>query len=178
MLITYYHNMSSNQKNNLNSETNSKNMNVGDKAPDFELLDTNQQIHKLSANKEGLTILAFFPAAGSPVCTVEMCNFRDTLSSLKKENINILGISVDSPFANKVFAEHHNLNFPVLSDYNREVIEQYNVVMPSLGKLRDFKVAKRSIFIVDNNNNKIVYKWVTDNPLIEPNYEEIKTIIS
>ncbi len=172
--------MSLNQNNNLNSKTPNKNinMNVGDEAPDFELLDTNQEVRGLSANKEGLTILAFFPAAGSPVCTVEMCNFRDTLNSLKKENVNILGISVDSPFANKVFAEHHNLNFPVLSDYNREVIEQYNVVMPSLGKLKDFKVAKRSIFIVDNNNHKIVYKWVTDNPLIEPNYEEIRTIIA
>jgi hypothetical protein len=50
--------------------------------------------------------------------------------------------------------------------------------MPSLGKLKDFKVAKRSIFVVDNSNHKIVYKWVTDNPLIEPNYEEIKTKIS
>ncbi len=61
MLITYYHNMSSNQKNNLNGETTSKNMNVGDKAPDFELLDTNQEVHRLSTDKEGLTILAFFP---------------------------------------------------------------------------------------------------------------------
>ena len=178
MLITYYDNMSSDQKNNFNSKTTDKNTNVGDMAPDFNLLDTNQEVHSLSDNKEGLTILAFFPAAGSPVCTVEMCNFRDTLSSLKKENIGILGISVDSPFANKVFTEHHNLNFPVLSDYNREVIEKYNVVMPSLGKLKDFKVAKRSIFIVDNNNDKIIYKWVSDNPLLEPNYEEIKTIIS
>ncbi|HKU82979.1 MAG TPA: redoxin domain-containing protein, partial [Candidatus Nitrosocosmicus sp.] len=77
--------MSSDQKNNFNSKTASKNTNVGDKAPDFNLLDTNQEVHSLSNNKEGLTILAFFPAAGSPVCTVEMCNFRDTLSSLKKE---------------------------------------------------------------------------------------------
>lgn len=178
MLITYYHSMSSNQNNNLNGKSTYKDINIGDKAPDFGLLDTNQDVHNLSDNKEGMTILAFFPAAGSPVCTVEMCNFRDTLSSLKKENIHILGISVDSPFANKVFAEHHNLNFPILSDYNREVIEQYNVVMPSLGKLKDFKVAKRSIFVVDNSNQKIVYKWVTDNPLIEPNYEEIRTKIS
>jgi glutaredoxin-dependent peroxiredoxin len=178
MLITYYHSMSSDQNNNLNSKSTYKDINIGDKAPDFELLDTNQDVHSLSDNKEGMTILAFFPAAGSPVCTVEMCNFRDTLSSLKRDNINILGISVDSPFANKVFAEHHNLNFPILSDYNREVIQQYNVVMPSLGKLKDFKVAKRSIFVVDNSNHKIVYKWVTDNPLIEPNYEEIKTKIS
>jgi len=170
--------MSSNQNNNLDSRVSKKNLNVGDKAPDFELLDTNQEVHRLSTNKEGLTILAFFPAAGSPVCTVEMCNFRDTLSSLKKDNVNIFGISVDTPFANKVFAEHHNLNFPVLSDYDKKVIEQYHVVMPSLGKLKDFKVAKRSIFIVDNNNLDIKYRWVTDNPLIEPNYEEIKAIIS
>jgi Xaa-Pro aminopeptidase len=106
-----------------------------------------------------------------------MCNFRDNLNSLKGDNTKILGISVDSPFANKVFAEHHNLNFPILSDYNREVIEKYDVVMPNLGKLKDYKAAKRSIFII-NNDQKIKYKWVSDNPLIEPNYEEIRKAIS
>jgi peroxiredoxin len=152
-----------------------KNIEVGDKAPDFDLLDTNQESHKLSNYKNGMTILAFFPAAGSPVCTVEMCNFRDSLNSLKSKNVTVLGISVDSPFANKVFAEHHGLNFPILSDYDRQVIEKYNVVMPSLGKLKDFKVAKRSIFVIDKNS-QIVYKWVTDNPLIEPDYNEIRKV--
>lgn len=152
-----------------------KNIEVGDKAPDFDLLDTNQELHKLSSYKNGMTILAFFPAAGSPVCTVEMCNFRDSLNSLKSKNVTVLGISVDSPFANKVFAEHHGLNFPILSDYDRQVIEKYNVVMPSLGKLKDFKVAKRSIFVIDKNS-QIVYKWVTDNPLIEPDYNEIRKV--
>ncbi len=167
--------MSSSLKND-NNDNYSK-IKIGDTAPDFELLDTNQEFHKLSNTKDNQTILAFFPAAGSPVCTTEMCNFRDNLNSLKEMNIEILGISVDSPFANKVFAEHHHLNFPILSDYNRETIEKYDVVMPNLGKLKGYKAAKRAIFIVDNDK-KIKYKWVSDNPLLEPNYEEIRKAIS
>jgi glutaredoxin-dependent peroxiredoxin len=167
--------MSSSLENNSNG-AGGGDIKIGDNAPDFELLDTNQELHKLSNSKDNQTILAFFPAAGSPVCTGEMCNFRDSLNRFKEKNVNILGISVDSPFANKVFAEHHSLNFPILSDYNRETIEKYNVVMPNLGKLKDYKAAKRAIFIIDNNQ-KIKYKWVSDNPLIEPNYEEIRKAI-
>jgi glutaredoxin-dependent peroxiredoxin len=167
--------MSSSLENNSNG-AGGGDIKIGDNAPDFELFDTNQELHKLSSSKDNQTILAFFPAAGSPVCTGEMCNFRDSLNRFKEKNVNILGISVDSPFANKVFAEHHSLNFPILSDYNRETIEKYNVVMPNLGKLKDYKAAKRAIFIIDNNQ-KIKYKWVSDNPLIEPNYEEIRKAI-
>ena len=90
----------------------------------------------MSKYRNDQTILAFFPAARSPVFTTEIYNFRDNLNSLKGKNAQILGIYVDSPFANKVFAEHHNLNFPILSDYNRNIIEKYDVVMPSLGKLK------------------------------------------
>jgi len=159
----------------MSNSLSDKNIEVGDKAPDFELLDINQNSYKLTDNKDGMTILAFFPAAGSPVCTGEMCNFRDSLNSFKSKNVMVLGISVDSPFANKVFAEHHGLNFPILSDYDRQVIEKYNVVMPSLGKLKDYKVAKRSIFVIDRNS-EVIYKWVTDNPLIEPDYNEIRKV--
>ncbi|MGN6347138.1 MAG: redoxin domain-containing protein [Candidatus Nitrosocosmicus sp.] len=168
---------SSSQSNTNNNNNNNNKINLGENAPDFELLDTNQELHKLSNYRGQQTVLAFFPAAGSPVCTTEMCNFRDNLNSLKGKNTEILGISVDSPFANKVFAEHHNLNFPILSDYNRDVIEKYDVVMPSLGKLKDYKAAKRAIFII-GNDQKIKYKWVSDNPLIEPNYDEIRSAIA
>ncbi len=158
------------------STTENNKLQMGAVAPDFDLLDTDQKNHKLSDYKNNQVILAFFPAAGSPVCTTEMCNFRDSLNALNEKNTKVLGISVDSPWANKVFAEHHHLNFPILSDYNRETIEKYDVVMPSLGKLQDYKVAKRSIFVIDNDQ-KIKYKWVSDNPLIEPNYEEIRKVI-
>ncbi len=146
--------------------------NVGDTAPDFELVNEEMKSMKLSDIKDKKVILAFFPAAESPVCTAEMCNFRDYLSDLNNKNAQVIGISIDGPFANKFFKENHHLNFPLLSDYNREVIKKYNVVMKDLASLKDYNAAKRSIFILDKDR-KIQYKWVSDNPLIEPNYKEI-----
>jgi peroxiredoxin len=84
-----------------------------------------------------------------------------------------LGISVDGPFANKIFTENRHLNFPILSDYKRETIKKYGIVMPNLGPLQEYNAAKRSIFVLDSAG-KIRYKWISDNPLIEPNYQEIK----
>ena len=153
----------------LNSE---KTLNVGDIAPDFELVNEEMKSMKLSDIKDKKVILAFFPAAESPVCTTEMCNFRDYLSDLNNKNAQVIGISIDGPFANKFFKENRHLNFPLLSDYNREVIKKYNVVMKDLASLKDYNAAKRAIFILDKDR-KIQYKWISDNPMIEPNYKEI-----
>jgi glutaredoxin-dependent peroxiredoxin len=81
---------------------------------------------------------------------------------------------VDGPFANKVFSINRHLNFPLLSDYKREVISKYGIIMKDLGPLKDYNAAKRSIFILDKEG-KIRYRWISDNPLIEPDYELIKT---
>ena len=147
--------------------------NIGEKAPDFELPDINMKMNKLSDYKKKKVVLAFFPAAESPVCTKEMCTFRDTLDELKNYGAQVIGISVDGPFANKIFTENRHLNFPVLSDYKREVINKYGIKMRDLASLKDYDAAKRSIFIIDENG-KIQYRWISDNPLIEPNYQEIK----
>jgi peroxiredoxin len=147
--------------------------NIGEKAPDFELPDINMKMNKLSDYKKKKVVLAFFPAAESPVCTKEMCTFRDTLDELKNYGAQVIGISVDGPFANKMFTENRHLNFPVLSDYKREVINKYGIKMRDLASLKDYDAAKRSIFIIDENG-KIQYRWISDNPLIEPNYQEIK----
>ncbi len=149
---------------------------IGSKAPDFQLFDQNMNVYNLKDYKGKKTILAFFPAALSPVCTKEMCAFRDSLEELKSVGSELLAISVDGPFANKQFATVHNLNFPVLSDYARRVIKKYNVVMPDLLHLKGYNGAKRAVFVLDSNGI-IRYKWVSDNPLIEPNYEEIKDVI-
>lgn len=149
---------------------------VGDMAPDFELPDINMNVVKLSDYRGTKTVLAFFPAADSPVCSKEMCNFRDSTNELSKINAKIIGISIDGPFANKVFAERNSLNFPLLSDYRREVIGKFGIIMKDLAKLKDYNAAKRAIFII-NENGIVDYKWVSDNPLIEPNYDEIKSII-
>ena len=147
---------------------------IGQDAPDFELPDTDMNTHKLSDYRGKSLILAFFPAAESPVCTLEMCKFRDSLADLKESGAEILGISVDGPFANKIFSKNRQLNFPLLSDYKKETIHKYGIVMKDLGKLKDYNTAKRSIFIVDSNGTTR-YKWISDNPLVEPNYDEIRS---
>ena len=151
--------------------------NVGDEAPDFQLPDIDMKMQKLSDYRGKEVILAFFPAAESPVCTKEMCALRDSFDELKKYDTQVIGASVDGPFANKIFTENRHLNFPVLSDYKREVINKYGIVMENLGPLEGYKAAKRSIFIIDRNG-KIQYKWISDNPLIEPNYQEVKRALS
>ena len=151
--------------------------NVGDEAPDFQLPDIDMKMQKLSNYRGKEVILAFFPAAESPVCTKEMCALRDSFDELKKYDAQVLGASVDGPFANKIFTENRHLNFPVLSDYKREVINKYGIVMENLGPLEGYKAAKRSIFIIDRNG-KIQYKWISDNPLIEPDYQEVKGALS
>ena len=147
--------------------------NIGDRAPDFELPDPDMKPRKLSEFRGKKTILAFFPAAESPVCTAEMCALRDSLDQLRDLGANVIGISVDGPFANKFFVQNRHLNFPVLSDYRRDVIKKYGIVMNKLGPLEGYDAAKRSVFILDEDG-KVIYRWVSDSPLIEPDYNEIK----
>jgi len=101
-----------------------------------------------------------------------MCSFRDSLTELQRVGAQVVGISVDGPFANKIFTINRHLNFDIWSDYKRETINKYGVVMKNLGLLEGYNAAKRSIFILDGNGD-ITYKWISDDPTIEPNYGEI-----
>ncbi len=87
-------------------------LSVGDKAPDFELVDTELKMRTLDEFKGKKIVLSFFVAASSPVCTTEMCTLRDSWDEISKLGAQVIGISNDGPFANKAFAEKHNLNFP------------------------------------------------------------------
>ena len=145
----------------------------GDEAPDFKLPDIDMNFHKLRDFRGKNTLLAFFPAAESPVCTAEMCNFRDSLNEFENNNTKVVGVSVDGPFANKIFTVNRHLNFPLLSDYKKETISDYGIVMKDLGPLKDYNTAKRSIFLLDKNGI-IKYIWISDNPLVEPNYDQIR----
>lgn len=149
---------------------------IGQKAPDFELPDPDMKMVKLSDYRGKKTILAFFPAAESPVCTAEMCALRDSLDELRDYGAQVLGISIDGPFANKFFTQNRHLNFPVLSDYARKVIKKYGIVMNKLGPMKDYNAAKRSVFILDEQG-RVRYRWVSDNPLVEPNYGKIKDFL-
>ena len=98
---------------------------VGAKAPDFTLYDTEKKERKLSEFLGKKTILAFYPGAFTGVCTKEMCQFRDSLANFNTMNAQVVGISVDSPFANKGFADANKLTFPLLSDFTRAVSTQW-----------------------------------------------------
>ena len=151
-------------------------LNVGDIAPDFELADTELKMRKLKEFKGGKIVLSFIVAASSPVCEVELCSFRDSWKEISDMGAKIVAISNDGPFANKAFAEKNNLNFPLLADYTSKTIRDYDILMPDLLHIKDYNAAKRSVFII-NEDGKIGYKWVSEDPLKEPNYEEIKNFL-
>ena len=148
---------------------------VGERAPDFELYDSDRKLRKMSEFlvKGRRTIFAFFPGAFTGVCTKEMCAFRDMYSELEKMNGMVVGISVDSPFAQKAFAEKHGLSFPLLCDFKREVVQKYGIVWKNLGGVEGYNVANRSIFVTDDSG-KILYKWVAEDPGKFPDFDAIK----
>jgi len=150
---------------------------VGSPAPEFTLKDTDLKDRKLSEFKGKNLVLAFFPGAFTGVCTTELCRFRDELTKLAGLGGQILGVSVDSPFANKGFADANNLTFPILSDYKRDVIRNYGLELPDFAGMDGYTAAKRSVFVLDSGG-VIRYKWITDDPTIEPNYIEVEDAMS
>lgn len=152
-------------------------MNIGDIAPNFELPDTELKMRTLEEFKGKKVVLSFFVAASSPVCETELCTFRDSWKELSDMNAQVIAISNDGPFANKAFAQKNNLNFPILADYSSKTIRDYDVLMKDLLHIKDYNAAKRSVFVI-LEDGKIGYKWVSDDPLKEPNYEEIKKFLN
>ena len=149
---------------------------IGDIAPNFELPDTELKMRTLDEFKGKKIVLSFFVAASSPVCENELCTFRDSWDEISNLNSQVIAISNDGPFANKAFAEKHNLKFPLLGDYNSKTIRDYGVLMKDLLHIKDYNAAKRSVFVI-MEDGKIGYKWVSEDPLKEPNYEEIKNFL-
>jgi peroxiredoxin len=94
------------------------------------------------------------------------------MDSFNDLNATVFGISVDSPWANGAFSKEYNLNFDLLSDYNRDVIKQYDVTFEGLGGLEGYESSNRAVVVIDTQG-VIKYKWVAENPGIEPDYSEI-----
>lgn len=150
---------------------------INQKAVNFKLYDTERKEVSLSEFLGKKVILAFFPGAFTGVCTKEMCTLRDSLSIFNEMNTQVIGISVDSPFANKAFALQNQLTFPLLSDYSRDVIKIYCGVHDDFAGLKGYTASKRAVFVLDENQ-VVKYSWISDDPAKEPPYEEIKNIIS
>lgn len=152
---------------------------IGDKAPDFTLFNQDGEPVTLSSFKGKNVVVSFFPAANTGACTTEMCTFRDELKEFENLNAQVLGISVDTHFALKMFQEKNNFNFPLLSDFNKNVIKDYDVVLDVFvpGKFDYFNTAKRAVFIVDKEGN-IKYFEVLANPGNQPDFAAIKNALA
>jgi glutaredoxin-dependent peroxiredoxin len=146
-------------------------------APDFTLHHSKTDAVTLSDLRGQKVVLAFFPAAFTGVCEKELCTFRDSLADLNALNATVLGICVDGPFANMAFAAKNDLNFPILSDYSREVTRAYDVALDDFAGLAGYTVSKRAVFIVDEEGT-VSYEWIGAHPGLEPNYAEVQAALA
>lgn len=145
---------------------------VGQKAPGFNLPNQDKHFVTLESLKGKNVVLLFFPAAFTGTCTKEMCQTRDELSFYNGMNAEVFGISVDMPFTLNKYKIDHNLNFPMLSDFNKEAITAYdckydNWIIGLKG------VAKRASFVIDKEG-VIRFAQVLENASDYPDFEGIK----
>ena len=143
---------------------------VGSTAPDFTLMNQDREPVTLSKLTGKPVVLAFFPAAFSGVCQKELCTFRDSIGELGKANAQVLGISVDSFFALKAFHDQQQLNFPLLSDFNKHVIRDYGVFNEDMIGLKG--IAKRAVFVLDKDG-VVRHREVLDDARNEPDYQKV-----
>jgi peroxiredoxin len=148
---------------------------IGSTAPDFTLMNQDRQPVTLSAAlRNGPVVLAFVPAAFSSVCTTEMCTFRDSIASLGNSKAQVFGVSTDTFFALKAWADQQGLTFPLLSDYNKDVIRSYGVVNPDMIGLKD--IAKRAVFVI-GQDGAVKHKEVLDDARNQPDYGKVRSAL-
>ncbi len=151
-------------------------LNLGEAAPNFTLYDTEKNQVSLDDFKGQNVVILFFPLAFTSVCTAELCSMRDNLGQYKDLEAKVLAISVDTLFTLGQFKEQQQLNFPLLSDFNKEAAAAYDVLYEEF-VLGMKGVAKRSAFVVDKEG-KITYAEVLEDATQIPNFEDIKSALA
>ena len=144
---------------------------IGSKAPDFSLFDSDKKNVTLSDFAGKNILLLFFPQAFTSTCTKELCAVRDDIGRYSNTNAQVIGISVDSVFTLKKYKEEQQYNFPLLSDFNKDVSARYDSLYDNW--ILDMKgVSKRSAFIIDKTGF-IQYAEVLESAGDVPNFESI-----
>lgn len=145
---------------------------TGQQAPDFKLFDTDKKEVALEDFKGKNVLLLFFPLAFTSVCTAELCSIRDNFKMYEQLDVQPLGISVDSLFTLGKFREEQNLNFPLLSDFNKEISRAYGSLYESFG-FGMKGVSKRSAFLIDGQG-VVQYAEVLENAGEQPDFSAIQ----
>lgn len=147
------------------------NIKIGQKAPEFSLFDTERKKVNLSDFRGKNVLILFYPQAFSSTCTKELCSVRDDIGRYNNANAEVLGISVDSVFTLKRYKEEQGYNFPLLSDFNKEVSAAYDSLYENW--ILEMKgVSKRSAFIVDKEGI-IQYTELVEEKDAVPDFEAI-----
>ncbi len=148
----------------------------GQQAPDFTLFDSDKNEVKLSDLRGDNVLLLFYPLAFTGTCTKEVCMVRDGMDIYNNANAKVLGISIDNVFIQDKFKKEHNLQFPLLSDFNKTTIKDYGIVHDTFA-FGMKEVGKRSAFVVDKEGF-VQYAEVLDDPTQLPNFEAIQDTLS
>jgi len=156
-------------------QEDSMSVDVGTTAPDFTLPNQDREPVTLSAQRGKAVVLAFFPAAFSSVCTKELCTFRDQLGKLNDAKAQVYGISVDTFFTLKAFQDAQHLSFPLLSDFNKQVIRDYGVFNEDMIGLKG--IAKRAVFVLDRDG-VVRHREVLEDARNEPDYKKVMDSLS
>jgi peroxiredoxin len=146
----------------------------GDRAPTFTAPLAADGVGTFALSErlsEAPIVLAFFPAAFTGTCTNEMTEFRDRMAAFEDAGGTVYGVSVDSPFALAEFREQHDLNFGLISDFEKTVIDRYGV-RDDFADLGVYGLAKRAVFVVDGDG-VVTYRWVGEDPSLEPEYDAV-----
>jgi peroxiredoxin len=160
----------------LHSKINDMKIEAGQKAPDFSLYDSDKNKVMLTDYKGKNVLLLFFPQAFTGVCTKELCSIRDNIALYNNVNAQVLGISVDSVFTLAKYKEEQQLNFPLLSDFNKEVSKAYGALYENW--IFEMKgVSKRSAFVIDEAGI-VQYAEVLENAGDLPNFEAIEAALA
>jgi len=152
---------------------------VGTKAPDFNLKSKQASgivDVKLSNNLgKKNTVVLFFPLAFTGVCTTEMCDITAGLSAYSGLNADVIGISVDSPFAQEAWAQKEKIGITLASDLNKTTTKAYDVVFPMLAGVGD--TSARAAFVIDKAG-VVQYAEQTATPKDLPNFQAVKDVLA
>jgi peroxiredoxin len=148
---------------------------VGQKAPDFKLFNTEKKEISLSDYKGKNLVILFFPLAFTGVCTAELCNIRDNYNVYNSLNTEVVGISIDSLFSLERFKKDQTYNFDLLSDFNKTVATAYNSLYETFA-FGMTGVTKRSAFVIDKNGI-IQYAEILEDAGKQPNFDAIKACL-
>jgi len=153
---------------------------VGEKAPDFTLLSDEGKPVTLSKELgHGPVVLSFYVFDFSSVCQGQLCAMRDEMGELQKYGAKVFGISTDSHHSHRAFKAANQINYPLLSDWNKTASRAFGVLYDRFGDFGLQGVSKRSVFVLDKDG-VVRYKWVTEDPKIPPDakrvLEEVKKL--